>query len=1144
LLVLYIGVTYGCSEVEYECPGSGACIPRAQQCDGVPHCPRGEDEDNCKFECTGDQFKCHAHAQCVDSVFVCDGHYDCHDKSDEDEYFCKEIPRQPHTCSQGHFMCGEGTCIPDEMLCDGVEDCVNGEDEADLKCKDVSRQQVMVQVAGHGMVVTESDHDCPAPNIRCNDTARTCIPRRHFCDGEQDCLDGSDEVGCGIAMMEHKCQASQGMFSCAPATQYATSIMCLAASSVCDGRPHCPKGDDEGDFCKQKKCETYGCEQNCMEVSSGASCYCQPGYTLSADGKSCEDIDECQHFGVCSQTCTNTKGGYECGCLEGYMLQGNASCRYIGTAELLIAMDDPFGRGEIRSLDLHRGTYLAAVKDVATPVGVAYDYASRRLVWTDASAGGRALVESAVLAGHGEVRHRARLLETGLELPEDLAIYQAASLVYFTDSHKGHVAVCLVAAGEDGHCAIVSRDHQQPRGLAVHQARRLLYLTEWGAAPRILQMNLDGSGRRDLITRDVKWPNGIAVDEPLGRLYWSDAELNTIESAKLDGSDRRIIVEDVHHPFGVAVFEDKLYWSDWHEYTVFSCNKFTGNNVHAVMVGHARINGLSLQFSLPNPAALEGTACISATCSHLCIPTSAASYTCKCPDDMALDFDDATCLVDDDASDRLILAVGNSLVGVRPQHLGLARSEQVGFENSRVTGLQSGGAFNGDLLAHTNHSQVVHLNTRLKSSILISSSSNGQQQHIRSLAYDADSLNLFWVDGTARTVNMMSQQTKRVRTLARGQDPRALLFQAVSNHVVYIDGTALLETSLDGRHTRVLAGQLPDGASLLAYDETARLFYVAGNTSIVAVQVGGTEARLMPLIDECESVPTSLAVLAGYLYWTEQGVSSIMWTSIASHEVDHTVYKLEISNPDQNDLYISSMTTRRSYGKPCLYYGCSDLCIRLDEDSARCLCGDGRKLVSVGFNCEADGSVSTDSESQHGSSNESYATMIGMIVCLCVLLLALTVGCLCCLNKLAPFKPADILNRSRGMSPSMDKPQDPVQMSNVELPNGMHEVENPGYCTVQLEVPAPQTPREEPKENLFSKLVKRINSVGTPKMSAMEWNDVSVGYENLVNGSSTPSTRRSDRVERMDTIRERDSAYSDLSNSMEEDTQSTRNLIL
>ena len=59
---------------------------------------------------------------------------------------------------------------------------------------------------------------------------------------------------------------------------------------------------------------TY-CEQYCNNTVGSYECYCDIGYQLSADDRSCEDVDECElGLGPCliDETCINTIGSYAC----------------------------------------------------------------------------------------------------------------------------------------------------------------------------------------------------------------------------------------------------------------------------------------------------------------------------------------------------------------------------------------------------------------------------------------------------------------------------------------------------------------------------------------------------------------------------------------------------------------------------------------------------------------------------------------------------------------------------------------------------------------------------------------------------------------------------------------------------------------
>ena len=89
---------------------------------------------------------------------------------------------------------------------------------------------------------------------------------------------------------------------------------------VCDGKPDCPSGADEGPGCGLAECQSSkgsACNQGCMETPAGAECLCAAGERLNGTSE-CVDIDECAVPGKCSQMCHNTKGSYFCSCAPGY----------------------------------------------------------------------------------------------------------------------------------------------------------------------------------------------------------------------------------------------------------------------------------------------------------------------------------------------------------------------------------------------------------------------------------------------------------------------------------------------------------------------------------------------------------------------------------------------------------------------------------------------------------------------------------------------------------------------------------------------------------------------------------------------------------------------------------------------------------
>jgi len=112
-----------------------------------------------------------------------------------------------------------------------------------------------------------------------------------------------------------------------------------------------------------------------------------------------------------------------------------------------------------------------------------------------------------------------------------------------------------------------------------------------GVSLKIEQANMDGSARKTLVSSGLKLVNSMAIDYQNRLLYWCDAGLDKIERVDLQGNHRVVILDlssDFMHPFGLALFGDSLFWSDWNDTTVHKYNMTTSRDevvVHGM--GHA-----------------------------------------------------------------------------------------------------------------------------------------------------------------------------------------------------------------------------------------------------------------------------------------------------------------------------------------------------------------------------------------------------------------------------------------------------------------------------------------------------------------------------------------------------------------------------
>ncbi len=65
-----------------------------------------------------------------------------------------------------------------------------------------------------------------------------------------------------------------------------------------------------------------------------------------------------------------------------------------------------------------------------------------------------------------------------------------------------------------------------------------MFWTNWNDhKPSIQTSSFDGYRVQSIITKNIRTPNGLAIDHKAQRLYWTDARLDKIERCEFDGSN-------------------------------------------------------------------------------------------------------------------------------------------------------------------------------------------------------------------------------------------------------------------------------------------------------------------------------------------------------------------------------------------------------------------------------------------------------------------------------------------------------------------------------------------------------------------------------------------------------------------------------
>ena len=90
-----------------------------------------------------------------------------------------------------------------------------------------------------------------------------------------------------------------------------------------------------------------------------------------------------------------------------------------------------------------------------------------------------------------------------------------------------------------------------------------MYWTDW-EVDKIQRANLDGSRVEELVTTGLAFPCGLALDVAGGKMYWADAGTQKIQRANLDGSRvEDLVTSETFEPIDVAldVVGGKMYWT-------------------------------------------------------------------------------------------------------------------------------------------------------------------------------------------------------------------------------------------------------------------------------------------------------------------------------------------------------------------------------------------------------------------------------------------------------------------------------------------------------------------------------------------------------------------------------------------------------
>uniref|UniRef100_A0A8C2IBE8 Low density lipoprotein receptor-related protein 2a n=1 Tax=Cyprinus carpio TaxID=7962 RepID=A0A8C2IBE8_CYPCA len=350
------------------------------------------------------------------------------------------------------------------------------------------------------------------------------------------------------------------------------------------------------------------CTHICLLSAIGPrfySCACPSGWTLAADQFTCARVEDpflvvvrdSVIYGIPLNPNDKSDDAMVpvAGLLNGYDVD------FDDAEQMIYWVEHPGEIHRVKSDGTNR-TEFAPAAIQGSPVGLALDWMSQNLYYSNPAS-----QSIEVLRLKGEIQYRKTLITnsgspTGAGAPVGIAVDPARGKMYWTDQG-----------------------------------------TESGIPAKVASADMDGSNAAILFTHNLEHVEFITIDIRENKLYWAVTGTGVIERGDPDGSNRITMLSGLSHPWGVAVYDSYLYFTDRDFEVIERVDKATGLNRVVMRDNVAGLRVLKVHYRDSSAGSSNGCSNNVGTCEQLCLPRPGGLFSCACATGFRLSADNRTC---------------------------------------------------------------------------------------------------------------------------------------------------------------------------------------------------------------------------------------------------------------------------------------------------------------------------------------------------------------------------------------------------------------------------------------------------------------------------------------------------------------------